>query len=176
MNTTLTITIQESANQDDLLCLSSVDLFFGPCLMNEAQLNWRYDNVPTEIIPQKDHYFRLKSGTGQCLQQLTDFRYALFECSNDDQQKYRRELSTSVDGMMTIQNVRYMALIGTVTDSLGRVGLRPTSWGSYLVFEDGLMRDMYPGRRGLWCLTASLIIEPCVRSQNATISWSLDYL
>ncbi|KAI8848314.1 hypothetical protein BC829DRAFT_417658 [Chytridium lagenaria] len=130
-NTTLTIRIKELTNNYELLCLSSVDLYFGPCLMNEAQLNWRYDYVPTEIIPQKDHYFRLKSGTGQCLQQLAEFRM-----------------------------FGNMAVIGTETDSLGRVGLSPTSLaGSYLVFEDGLMRDRFPARRGLWCLTSSLTIE-----------------
>ncbi|KAI8848320.1 hypothetical protein BC829DRAFT_394187 [Chytridium lagenaria] len=92
----------------------------------------------------KSRYFRLKSGTNQCLQQQSVTQYQLQPCSDVDIQKFRLDVTRSF----------HPHLQNAVSDDFGRMGVPVYLEGELIV-----------------CLSSTLVFENCPQTVNATFSW-----
>ncbi|KAI8848318.1 hypothetical protein BC829DRAFT_394181 [Chytridium lagenaria] len=152
------------------ICLSSDDLFFKPCNEAPSQLNWKYDYLPADKVPARDRFIRVKSGNGQCLEQVTYDAFQLNTCNDQDGQKFRRHRSTTAN-TLALQNALYLSSLA------GRFGEGPLSAMSKTE------SDIYyePGTKTIrffffkqYCLDAELIFNECGKTTNSTISWDLE--
>ncbi|KAI8848345.1 hypothetical protein BC829DRAFT_216952 [Chytridium lagenaria] len=121
--------------------------------------------------PARDRFMRVKSGTGQCLEQVTYNSFRLNTCNDQDGQKFRRHRSTT--DALALQNALYL------TSLAGRFGEGPL-WAM-----SNTESDIYyePGTRTIrffffkqYCLNAELMFIECGMTTNSSISWDIEYL